>query len=98
MGESGFVGEIDHARGVEIRWADGAAGSGLRLDFLLHRHEPDIGVTQEDQAEDGGRVFGWLQVGSGPELVGGIPEFLFEFGVGVVGGGGFGPVHEVTYS
>jgi len=68
----------------------------LRLDFLLHRHEPDIGVTQEDQAEDGGRVFGRLEVGSGPELVGGIPEFFLESGVGVVGGGGFSPMHEIA--
>jgi hypothetical protein len=27
-------------------------------------------------------------------LVRGVPEFLFQFGVRVVGGGGFGPMHE----
>ena len=26
-------------------------------------------------------------------MVGGVPEFSFELGVGVVGGGGFGPMH-----
>jgi hypothetical protein len=31
-------------------------------------------------------------------LVGGIPEGFLEGCVGVVGSGGFGPVHEVTES
>ena len=48
MGEAGLVWEIDDARGVEIRRADLPPRSGLGLDFLLHRHEADIGVTQED--------------------------------------------------
>jgi hypothetical protein len=98
MGEAGFVRQIDDAGGVIIRGADLPPRSGLRLDFLLHRCEPDIGVAQEDEAEDGGRVFGRLEGGSSPKLVGGIPELLFEFGVGVVGSGGFGPMHEVTES
>jgi hypothetical protein len=29
------------------------------------------------------------------KLIGGVPEFLFDFGVGVVGGGGFSPMHEM---
>ena len=72
-----------------------AARSGLRLQVLFHRSEADIRIAQEDQAEDGGRVFGRLEVRPGPELVGGVPELLFEIGVGVVGGGGLGPVHEL---
>jgi hypothetical protein len=29
------------------------------------------------------------------KLIGGVPEFLFDFGVGVVGGSGFSPMHEM---
>ena len=98
MGEPRLIRQIDDARGMEIRGADLPPRSGLRLDFLLHRREADIRIAQEDQAEDGGRIFGRLEGGVGPELVGGVPELPFEFGVGVVGGGGFGPMHEVSGS
>jgi hypothetical protein len=80
---------------MEIRRPDFPPRSGLRLDFRLHRHEADIRITQENQPKDGGRIFGWLEGSIGPELIGDVPELFFEFGVGVVGGGGLSPMHEM---
>ena len=96
MGEPRLIRQINDARRMEIRRPDLPPRSGLRLDFILHCDKADIRIAQEDQAENGGRVFRRLQVRAGPELVGGVPELLFEFGAGVVVGGGFGPMHEMA--
>ena len=55
-----------------------------------------FGKAQEDQAEDGARVFLRLEARIGAELVGGVPEALFErAGGGVLFGGG-DPVNGVS--
>jgi hypothetical protein len=94
MGEAGVVGQEDDTGGVEVGGADFASGAGLGFQVFGDGGEADIGVAEEDEAEDGGRVFGGFEGGTGPELVGGVPEGFLKGGVGVVGGGGFGPVHE----
>ena len=55
-----------------------------------------VGVPQKDQAEDGAGVFLRLQAGIGAELIGGIPQALFERGGGGVFFGGSDPEHEMT--
>ena len=40
--------------------------------------EADLGEAQEDQAEDRAGVFLGLEAGVGAELVGGVPQALFE--------------------
>lgn len=69
-------------------------GAGRGVDFLLDGGEANIGVAEEDKAENDGRVFGGLEGGAGPKLVGGVPKLLFKRGVGIVGGSGFGPDHR----
>jgi len=43
--------------------------------------EPDFGEAQEDEAEDGRGVFLGFEAGVGAELVGGIPQALFQRGL-----------------
>jgi len=45
---------------------------------LLGLGELVAGVAEEDEAEGGDGVLGGLQLGVGAELVGGVPEALFE--------------------
>jgi hypothetical protein len=52
-------------------------------------------VRQEDEPENDERKLGGLEVGSGPELIGSVPERLFKLGVGIFGRRGFGPVHRL---
>jgi polar amino acid transport system substrate-binding protein len=57
-----------------------------------------FGKAQEDQAEDGAGVFLRLEAGIGTELVGSIPQALFERGGGGVFFGGGDPVHAQSTS
>ena len=56
----------------------------------------DFGKAQEDQAEDAAGVFLRLEAGVGTELVGGIPQALFERGGGGVFFGGGDPLHRLS--
>ena len=58
-------------------------GAGL-LQLRALGGEAHLGEAQEDQAEDGAGVLLGLQAGIGAELVGGIPQALFERGRGGV--------------
>ena len=57
--------------------------------------EADLGEAQEDEAEDGAGVFLGLEAGVGAELVGGVPQALFERGGGGVFFGRGDPVHAL---
>ena len=57
------------------------------------RGEADFGEAQEDEAEDGRGVFLGLEAGVGAELVGSVPETLFERAVDRVLFGWSDPVH-----
>jgi hypothetical protein len=87
-GEAGFVGEIENALGLVVGFGDGAAAGFLGGQPGFGLGESEIGVAEEDQAEDGDGVFGGFELRVGAEFVGGAPEGLFE--VGVVSGHGWG--------
>ena len=72
-------------------------GAGL-LQLGALGGEADFGEAQEDEAEDGAGVFLGLEAGVGAELVGGIPEALFERGGGGVFFGWGDPVHGQSHS
>jgi hypothetical protein len=55
-----------------------------------------LGKAQEDQAEDGAGVFLCLEAGIGAELIGGIPQALFQRGVVVVLFGWGDPKHSLS--
>lgn len=84
MGEARVIRQIDDARRMEICRSDFPPRSSLRFQLLFHRRETHIRIAQENQTEDGGRVFGRLERGIRPELVGGVPKGFLESGVGVV--------------
>ena len=58
--------------------------------------EADFSEAQEDEAENGRRVFLGLEAGVGAELVGGIPEAFFQRGVVGVFFGWGDPDHGVA--
>jgi hypothetical protein len=51
----------------------GELGLGLR-EFV-------VGVSQEDEAKDRDGILGRLQLGVGPEFIGGCPQAFFKFGM-----------------
>jgi len=78
VGETGARGDEEDALGLVVGLADAAASGGLGGQGFLGLGELVAGVAEEDEAEDGDGVFGGLQLGVGPELVGGVPEALFQ--------------------
>ena len=76
VGETGARGDVEDALGLVVGLADAAASGGLGGQGLLGLGELVAGVAEEDEAEDGDGVLGGLQLGVGPELVGGVPEAL----------------------
>ncbi len=65
---------------VETRGAAGGGGSGGGFEDDAVGGETDFGKAEEDEAENGGGVFLGLEAGVRAELVGGVPEALFEGG------------------
>jgi hypothetical protein len=80
MGVAGRLGQVEDPTGLEVILADRAAAAGLGGELSLGLGEPDVGVAEEDQAEDRGGVLGRPEVGVGAELVGGVPESALDVG------------------
>ena len=55
-------------------------GQAILLEALTGIVEALVGITQEDEAENGRGEFGGLEPGACPKLVGSGPEARFEFG------------------
>ena len=81
---------------VHARAAPGGRAGLLQLGAL--GGEADFGEAQEDEAEDGRGVFLGLEAGVGAELVGGIPEALFQRVVGGVFFRWGDPLHALVCS
>ena len=81
--------------GVVDAAAAAGRGAGL-LQLGALGGEADLGEAQEDQAEDRAGVFLRLEAGVGAELIGGVPEALFERGGGGVFFGWGDPVHGMV--
>lgn len=84
MVEAGLRGQVEHVvsmvGGGFIHTAAAAGGgAGLFQHFALGG-KARLGEAQEDQAKDGAGVFLRLEAGVGAELVGGVPQALFERG------------------
>jgi hypothetical protein len=81
---AGVLGEIEtapaHGDLVQGPFAPGALECGvLGLDGGLMAAVVDVGKLEEDQTEDGGAVFGRLEIRVRPQVIGGGPEVVFEF-------------------
>ena len=83
LGEARLGRQVQHALGLIARLGkrQRAAPVALRgLEALVRLLEAVVGVAQEDQAEHRHRVFRGLELGVGAELVGGVPQALFDLG------------------
>ena len=98
--EARLGGQVEDALGVvgggfvHPRAAAGRGAGLLQLGAL--GGEADFGEAQEDQAEDRAGVFLGLQAGVGAELVGGVPEALFQRGGGGIFFGRGYPTHQLS--
>jgi hypothetical protein len=79
--KAGLGRQVHHAFGLVVFFADLAATRTLPLQLLLSLCESMVGVAEENQPQDWDRVFGRLEFGVGPKLIGGFPESSFGFRV-----------------
>ena len=77
--EAGLGRQVHDAPGLVVGRFRRQAALGLRGKFLVDGGEPSLGVTQEQEAEDGSAVLGGPQSGVRPEAVSSFPEAIFEF-------------------
>ena len=93
--EARLGGEVEHVVGVVgggfVHPAAAARGGAGRFKLFALGGKAHLGKAQKDQAEDGAGVFLRLQARVGAELVGRVPQALFERGRGGVFFGGGDP-------
>ena len=82
-------GQVHHAPRLIVRAGDRASGAAAAGELSFGLVETLAGVAEEDQAEDGRRVFLRAQLRVRTQFVSGVPETLFDFSV--VGGHGMIP-------
>jgi len=84
--KAGLVGQVEDAASVVVVRGDGTLAvrgdlSTFGLDLPVGLGELVVGVAQEDQAQHRDRVFGRFEPRIGTQLIGRIPETLFDLGV-----------------
>ena len=72
--EAGLLREIQDAPGLVVGLADRTSPRSFALEFGFECGETAVGELEEDQAQNGYRVLGCLEVGVGPQLVCRFPE------------------------
>ena len=75
--EPGALGQVENTASLIVSFANRAASASLACELCLSCCKLVVGVSEEDQAEDGNGVFRRFQFGVGPEFVGGSPQALF---------------------
>ncbi len=92
--------QVKHAGGViggRFVQATAAAGAGLRAGQAgALRRKAHLGEAQEDEAQDGAGILLRLQPGVSAELIGRVPQALFQRGGGGILFGAGNPMHRAS--
>lgn len=81
MGESGGLGDEEDALGLIVGLADFPASGALLGQLLLGLGELVVGIPKKDETKNRDGILRRLEFRVRPEVVGGFPETLFEFGM-----------------